>query len=163
MSFKGNQSCLPPRERKQKGSCHLLLKKHFYSNLSPPKRFQEPPIMFTCFIKSRSLCACKLPADRHSCTYRHGERIKEFLWRTKRTKSLWATNQRQAMEIKCPTFSQCAATTKTFQSHGGREDGTHNPLKESCLDVFLWSSSTPLHFTSTGSAVCQLPLLRLDS
>lgn len=36
---------------------------------------------------------------------------------------------------------------------------THNPLRESSHGCVFLSSSTPLHFTSTGSAVCQLPAL----
>lgn len=80
------------------------------------------------------MCACtycRLTADRDSCTHRHKEHIKDFLWRTQRTKSLWATNQRQEMEIKrnVQLILMCADVT-TFQSHGGIR-WTHNPLRES--------------------------------
>lgn len=93
-----------------------------------------------------------LTADR--LMHRHEEHIKDSLWRTQRTKSLWATNQRWEMEINwnemSDLFSACSHDGNVSEScWEGRR--THNP------------SSTPLHFTSTGSAVCQLPALRLDS
>lgn len=58
-------------------------------------------------------------------------------------------------QIKCATFLVCSRD-RNVSWWKGRQ--THNPLEEAeGLCVFLWSSSsTTLHFTSTGSAVCQL-------
>lgn len=76
--------------------------------------------------------------SRHSCRHRHGEHIKDFLWRTKRTKSLWATIQRQEIKINWnKAFSQHA------QRWGGREDEPIILLKQPCCLslIFFYATS----------------------
>lgn len=105
-SWKGNFRTLDSREsptwketKRDHVTLFLIFFKHLDSSLCPPNSFQELHNMFTCFFYSYRVCV-------QSCRHRHGPHIKDFLWRTKRTKSLWATIQRQEIQINWKeTFS----------------------------------------------------------
>lgn len=100
-----------------------------------------------CFCLYMSPCVCLLDRVVKRVCVQAGRCMRSSFCmrrRTQRIKSLWATNQRQDLEI--------------YVSYDGGTDALVI-LRATAMVL----SSLALHFTSTGSAVCQLPALRRNS